>query len=268
MNFLNQRTNPQMQQFLDDYCRLFPNIDRSKSVTMINNAMKYYKGNSKYRDQIQHLINLENRWYDNDYDFSIYDDDYYFTDIFSCWIVYSKQYLKSILRDNSLTTQSIYSVIKSSKSVLDMGCGIGYTTVALKELFPNARVTGTNLENTKQFKFCKLHQTKYDVDFYGKDIKALDQKYDLIFASEYFEHLRNPIEQLHQLINNQQPKYLLIANAFNTRSMGHFKEYIHRNELICQSKMNRIFNDALKHYGYKKIKTKLWNQRPAFWVKS
>ena len=77
-------------------------------------------------------------------DFSVYDDTYYVCELWLCWIRYSRRYLRDISKNTSLFSRSIVSDIRAN-SVLDLGCGFGYTTAALKEFFPHATVTGTEL---------------------------------------------------------------------------------------------------------------------------
>jgi hypothetical protein len=63
------------------------------------------------------------------------------------------------------------------------------------------------------------------------------------------------------------PKYLLIANSFNSISIGHFNAYKHNNDLINAKDMSRLFNNTLRDCGYIKVKTGLWNNRPSYWKK-
>ena len=50
-------------------------------------------------------------------------------------------------------------------------------------------------------------------------------------------------------------------------STGHFIYYKHDGYLISQDNVSKDFNNYLRERKYKKIKTNLWNNRPAFWVK-
>ena len=90
---------------------------------------------------------------------------------------------------------------------------------------------------------------------------------DLIFASEYFEHWDNPITHLEDILMNTKPRYLLLANAFTQDAIGHFNEYYHNGVTYSKGQMNKLFNKTMKKWGYKKIPTKCWNTRPAFWGK-
>ena len=150
------------------------------------------------------------------------------------------------------------------KTVLDLGCGFGYTCAGLKSIFPNATVIGTNLPETAQYKMA--NDLSKDFNFIMKG-HAGGIKTDLVFASEYFEHIIDPISHLHYIIKECSPKMLLIANTFNSPAIGHFKLYEYKGIKYSGPKMSRMFNDALRYYGYQKVKTNCWNARPAYWKK-
>jgi 2-polyprenyl-3-methyl-5-hydroxy-6-metoxy-1,4-benzoquinol methylase len=265
---LNKKPSTLLPYFLKTYKNV-QNIDIDIATNQIKNLMKQHSTGDKNFTQ---LINLENRWYDslkkNKIDYSIYDDDDYFLDLWLCWIFYSRRYLRDISKKNSLTeTTSVLSILKDVKSILDIGCGIGYTTAVLKQIFTNADVYGLNIENTKQYSFCEYMSKKYNFNIIS-DINKINTHIDLIFASEYFEHIQNPVEHLQDILVRYTPKYLIIANAFNTRAMGHFITYIHNGSVIQQNKISKVFNNILISNDYKKVKTKLWNNRPTIWVKN
>lgn len=217
------------------------------------------------------MIDLENRWYSSlekdEPDYGVYDDPSYIYDLEKCWKVYSRVYLRDINSPKSLFDKSIISDMEDVKTIVDMGCGLGYTTARLKELFPNADVYGVNLEGSWQYGIAKENGVKNGFSVVSK-VEKIGKKIDLIFASEYFEHIEWPVEHLAKILEFGEPKYLLIANSFGTRAIGHFNEYHYDGDLFTPREISSLFNGCLRQHGYSKIKTKLWNQRPAYWKKA
>tara|TARA_Y100000310_G_scaffold339508_1_gene432389 strand:+ start:476 stop:1351 length:876 start_codon:yes stop_codon:yes gene_type:complete len=279
------------QKLLDDFLHLYGQdnaIDKAKARKMIA-ALKAYdtdRKNEEKRDRLVYMNALEDRWYASirvdggkvkrEPDWSVYDDEYYFVDLWVCWIIYSRKYLRFIRSGVVLfsieTSPSWYTTgelpilekFQGASTIVDLGCGLGYTTAALKQLFPDSVVYGTNLADTKQYKFCQkmaeLHGFSVipHLGYLGKSV-------DLIFASEYFEHIFEPIDHLQKVIEQASPRLLYIANSFNTRSIGHFTYYRVGNEYIDQKGMSKCFNKALRHCGYKQLETNLWNNKPGIW---
>jgi len=219
------------------------------------------------------MRSLESRWYkslSSAPDYSVYGDPFYFADLWTCWIRYSRRYLSDIQKPRSLINKSIVSDLrKTTKVIVDLGCGIGHTTAALNEIFPKAKVYGTNIKGTAQYKHAATLARQYG--FHMRD-NPKPLKADLLFASEYFEHFQNPISQLEREIRTYRPKALLIANAFGTRAIGHFEVYdcssaqdYGGGKRVSGKEARKIFRKTLLALGYVKQKTNLWNNRPQYW---
>lgn len=154
--------------------------------------------------------------------------------------------------------------LRGIKTIADLGCGIGYSSWALKGIFPQATVWGTNYPGSDHFAYSVRLGAKKGFQVY-EEIPEGAGKIDFLFASEFFEHLREPFHYLRRFIQNHKPKFCYIANAFNTISVGHFIEYRDGPDLISQESASRYFNQILKDAGYSKLKTNLWNNRPSLW---
>ena len=202
---------------------------------------------------------LEKRWYDSleagHPDYGIYSDDAYFDELKLCFKKYSSRYLKDI-------TKFIPSTIRT---IVDLGCGTGETCVVLKQLFPNAKVCGTNIPGTRQYELCKFNSEQNDFILAPGISELPIESADLLFASEYFEHIGRPLEHLEVIMTLLTPTYMVIANSFNTRAAGHFLEYKDGPDTIACSRISRMFNSFIKDCGLTRIKTGLWNDRPAYW---
>lgn len=93
--------------------------------------------------------------------------------------------------------------------------------------------------------------------------KEVKEKIDLIFASEYFEHIESPIQHLRDVLEAHSASYLYIANSFTGRAIGHFPEY--ENGTIKNTEEYAEFDRELMRQGYRKIKTNIWNNRPSLY---
>ena len=269
MSVLQENRHIGLQRFLTNIQK-YRDIDKEKLALIAETTIKYLNSNTEQRQKIQYDQALEQRWYqglkEGFFDYDVYNTDDYIAELWACWIVYSKRHLLNITKINSLPPIGIANTLHPLRKILDLGCGFGYTTAAIKELFPNAEVTGTNLDNTIQMDVAKHLSKEYNFNMVS-DVNELSGQYDLIFASEYFEHIHEPIEHLDEIVGKLNPKAFLIANSFGTQAVGHFHTYLVNGSLIDGKATSRIFNNQLRRYGYQKIKTKLWNNRPAYWRK-
>lgn len=249
-------------------CSDFVNIDVDSAVKLTKNFIKKHRGENVPYDDIKHMVDLENRWYNslaqNKPDYSVYSDPYYYCEVWLCWKNYSRRYLKEISNQKSLFDKSIVDDMIDTKTVIDLGCGFGYTTIGLKEIFPTAKVYGTNIKDTPQYNIAKTFEQQKHINIIDD---YADIKTDLIFASEYFEHFDKPIEHLIDVLQKTNPKYLLIANTFNGKAIGHFNSYTHLNMLYDGKTISKMFNSTLRQFGYEKVETNCWNNRPNYWKK-
>lgn len=234
------------KDFLGIYGDVF-DIDIELASKIIDETKRYY---FQDREKECYAKTLEDRWYEK-FDYDVYDDEYYFTDIWVCWSEYSKKYIKAIV-----------PYVEGVGSIVDLGCGLSLSTAYLKEIFNDAKVYGYNLKEGRQAIFNEMMKKRCDFEMVY-DLKEI-MSVDMVFASEYFEHFFRPIEHLNEVLL-LKPKYLVIANSFNTNSVGHFHEYMVDDKIVDEKKMSRMFNKYLRSKGYKMKKTKIWNNKPAIW---
>jgi hypothetical protein len=214
------------------------------------------------------LSDLEQRWYESvdsgQPNYALYDINEYLTEVWFCYEVYSKKYLKEIQKEKSLPPFGIYAQNKNAQLIVDLGNGLGITSAALAEMFPAAKVIGTNVPDSSQYKMAQILAKQYGFSMVS-DVTEIQAQADLLFASEYFEHFENPIDHLLHIIKTIQPKRMLIANTFTNNAIGHFHTYQYQGQAINGKAMSRLFNATLRSLGYKKVITKMWNNRPAYW---
>lgn len=270
-----EANNKEVMKDLFDRCNNQQTIDIPQITTLANDHCKA-TNDPKNIPMPTGLQELFDRWYTSlstgTPDYSVYGHDNYIAELWACWKVYSKQHLRNIQKPNSLITHSISSGHDSNKVIVDLGCGFAYTTAAITQIFPSAKVYGTNLDGTLQMKVAKEMADDYNFTMKG-DPSELGEEVDLAFASEYFEHFDKPLDHLDYVVETINPKAMLIANAFGPKAIGHFDSYLvlqsesGQYESITAKEAGKLFNKRMKHHGYHKVKTKLWNNRPAYWKK-
>jgi SAM-dependent methyltransferase len=275
-------TGPVLEKASKQYAAEFSNmcadllgISKRELEEDILNTINYYNSSKDVRFNMAHPKELEERWYESlktTPDYSIYSGVNMLPDMWACWKIYSREYLRAMVSEKTLpyidkvtgdlATKSILSEVNVN-SVLDLGCGIGYTTAALTQMFPNAKVYATNLPDTAQFKICESMASQFKFKLLT-NVNEVDCKVDLVFASEYFEHFEDPTAHLDEVLK-LNPDYLIIANAFSAKSVGHFDEYYHKGEAHTGKLYGRVFNSYLREQGFDKVVTNCYNNRPTYW---
>lgn len=208
---------------------------------------------------------MEIDWY-NTTDFGIYALDNYLIEAWYCWHNYSRQYITSITKPNTVAGKSISDLLPTHPLIVDLGNGLGLTSAAIKRTTPNATVIGTNIKPSTQFTIAEHIAHAYNFTM-TDDINTISDSVDLVFASEYFEHHPEPVEHLDHIINTLNPHRLLIANAFTAQAIGHFNHYTINGKTTPNKQTGRIFNTRLREHGYTQTDTTLWNHRPALWTR-
>jgi len=213
---------------------------------------------------------IEDAWYKNlrsgNTDYGIYESNSYIAEGWYCWHTYSRKYLQQIQKPNLCAPIGIVGRTKSSEVVVDLGNGIGFTSVALSQIYPAAQVYGTNVAGSNQYKLGTLLSKTFGFQMCESE-KDIGVQADVVFASEYFEHFHNPIEHLDQVVKALNPKNMLFANTFGGDASGHFDSYEISGTTVAGKSVGRLFGKALTSMGYTKVKTKMWNNRPSYYTK-
>lgn len=102
-----------------------------------------------------------------------------------------------------------------------------------------------------------------DIHIYDENEAFSLNNVDMVFASEFFEHLTNPIEYLTKLIKTYRPKYFVFANTFGQMALGHFNSYFDDGCEYVGKQVSRRFNKVLRENGYVKVETGFFNHRPS-----
>ena len=273
---LNAR-NKELHQLFLDACGEVEGIDVSVVAEMSDILARKYMRRKLSSEEEKRVERYENRWYDSleagKPDYGVYGEDSYLSETWACWRIYSRGYLKGINHQKSLDNKSIVDDLSAVKTVIDVGCGIGFTTAGLKQLFPNADVVGTNIEGSKQISIARIMGRGVGVSI----VDSIDglRKGGLVFASEYFEHFEEPLTHLEEILE-LEPVAMIVANAFSGRSVGHFPTYKLKtvgglglsSPAVPGRMAQREFNKTMRLHGYEPVSTRLSNNRPAYWRKA
>jgi hypothetical protein len=107
-------------------------ISRVYDVTL--NQIKFFKNQNIPYEDLREMKVLEARWYKaletGKPDYSVYASPFYFVDIWVCWVTYSRKYLQMIQSPKSMSGKSIVQDMGNVRTVIDLGCGFGYTCAA------------------------------------------------------------------------------------------------------------------------------------------
>lgn len=247
----------------DDFIRLVDLAQQFENVPKDFLIQQYETGNEV-------LTQLQDLWVESlkkgSPDYSVYTNPAYLNESFVCWKQYARRYIR--LLQKYLTTPSCVIDKDKIHTILDLGCGCAYSTVGLKAVFENACVVGTNLRGTLQFKIDEAVTDNIDGCSMLNETDTLTlPSVDMIFASEFFEHLTEPIDLLAALLDTYNPEYIVFANTFTRMSIGHFYSYAYDGHVYEGKEITRIFGTYLRKHGYVRVHTGFFNGRPQIYYK-
>jgi len=266
MNFSDKIKITDLQSLITK-CKKYIKIDEEQALATIKNQIDSVMKKKKQASWNE-ILRLQNQWYNSlklrTPDYGVYSDPYYLCDIWVCWKLYSRASVKGIFDKKSLYGKSPIDLFEKIGKVIDLGCGMGYTTAYLSEMLPDSEIYGTNIKGSFQYEICRelSIDNRFDIIETTEGIKNVD----IIFASEYFEHIYNSLEHLYEIITMNRPRMLVVANAYNGHYVGHFHEYLYNGKLYSAKETSLNFGKMMRHLGYEKLKTNIWNNRPAIWI--
>lgn len=260
---LNKIGKSDIVEFANKYCYGLKGLNKTRFIQETLGLKRQIRGTDAQTPEHQKLLDAWNdSLNDNDPDYSVYSQYAILQDIWACWSMYSRAHLKS-LSAKKCGDVSVLEALGEVNSILDIGNGIGYSTAALKQLFPLADVVGYNVIDSFQYKICERVAVDYHFAMTG-DLEDVGHV-DLLFASEYFEHYEYPVEHLEEVIELTEPRNIIVANSFGTEAIGHFAHYKYKNSVLTFRQIRKAFSDFLKDNNYVKQNTTCWNDRPHFW---
>jgi SAM-dependent methyltransferase len=261
VSVLDQKPRDGLREFADLLRTEGLVLDADRITAMARDLIAFYGRSPAGRDEVRaaptEILDLERRWYESlatgAPDFGIYATDAYLADLWACWVLYSRRYLRGLRKAGLLDDLD-------GRSIADLGCGIGQTTAAWRELLPAAHVVGTNVDGTIQTRLARRMGDRYGFDV----LHGPPERTDVVFASEYFEHFEEPVAHLRAVLATG-PRVLFVASTFGPRSPGHFEAYRVDGDLVSPRQASRAFDAELVARGFERVRTGLWNNRPTYW---
>ena len=245
-------TKTRQRLFFDMIDKSGMTIDSTTRQELLNDMEEYHKELTKKIPckSTNRVKLLEKQWYDAlpIPDYSVYSHENYFIDVFLCWIMYSRKYIKN------MRTLDIFDNLDT---IVDLGCGPGFTTEALNEVFKPKRTVGTNIKRScigSGITWQWTHAKNIGIDVVT-DIKEIDTQIDLIVAFEYFEHIEDPLTHLTDILSTN-PKMLAVRNGWTGMAIGHFFDKGDNMENKFKSVMNAHGYTSTKHF---------FNNEPKIW---
>jgi len=157
--------------------------------------------------------------------------------------------------------------------ILDLGAGNGLTSMHLSEAF-NCTVYYNQLDGIQKI-FAKELFMRYKPNCVilpeDKNFIKTRGDIDLVFASDFFEHLEYPVNFLENVIKRTNPKYITTCNAFTAPHPDHIQKYKYQedNESYIEiepKQMSRFFSKKMRDNGYE-VYLSGWHCRPYIWRK-
>lgn len=166
--------------------------------------------------------------------------------------LFFNKYTKNLF-ENSIQTLDKFNI----KLIINVGCALGYETMLLTEIFPNAYIIA--IDNFKKYiEFAnKVHNTNMINFIHQDDLTDLNKliyqygKPDLIYSRMFFMHFAHPLAKLQSIINSpllketifvfEEPDFTvknnLIENTIDTFKSLIIKFGEYRNERYDVGKM-------------------------------
>lgn len=146
------------------------------------------------------------------------------------------------------------------KTVIDIGCGPGNSTFVLKELFPNADITGIDSSP----KMISKAQKEYpDIKFEIGDAKAINGKYDLIFSNACLQWIPNHCTLIPSLMdklntggilavqipmNSDEPLFHIIRDVASEEKWDFSEMKLQPNETLTPPEYYSILSDCSSEF--------------------
>jgi hypothetical protein len=209
---------------------------------------------------------LTNEWYTS-FDERYYRDKIYVPEGYHCWAMFTRQTLKAANKVIEWYLDEVAAPGRKLPTIIDIGAGIGASTVQLAQRWPKARVIYTNLPGYQIDVAVKLFKL-YDVaDRIEVDDSGKPRTGEIVIACELLEHIYDPIDFIAPYLTDC--RLFIDGSSFTIKGYGHYPEYANN---VQPKNMRRTLNRFLREVGFTPVNQvggpKLWNSRPSCWVRN
>lgn len=137
--------------------------------------------------------------------------------------------------------------IKDINTALELGCGYGYSLLALKELFPHLELTGVEINKAafdiaKSYGITALNKSIYNI--------SLPKKYDLVLTKGILMYVtEEKIYDIYKLLFESSSKYICICEYYNpnTVTIDHRGNALYKRDY---GKIMDLYPLELVDYGF------------------
>jgi len=182
------------------------------------------------------------------------------------WQIVNVSHLRRDVKDAELHRVRFLTIINiiedycqnvDSFRVADIGCYPGVFGTILKHQFKNIVLDGVGLGLSDEFKnktkdiyeaFCEaeldpLYPQRYREDVPPNKISVPDSTYDLLIASEIFEHLYNPLHFVKEMSRILKKDGIMILSTPNICYIGNIFRLLAGKSIYEELKTSHIFMD-------------------------
>ena len=140
----------------------------------------------------------------------------------------------------------------SSIRILELGCGTGYVTEQLSNLFPKAHITAIDFAES-MIAVAKTRQNVKNVMFYCEDIERLqlEETYDVIISNATFQWLNDLKQVIRNLFHHLSIDGILLFSTFGQETFQELHTSFQRakEEKIYKMK-HRLGNVFIRKINY------------------
>jgi len=148
--------------------------------------------------------------------------------------------------------------MRKGARVLDLGCGRGDFSKALKEA--GLKVCGLDYERSDCLNLEEIDIGYCDIE--KDEFPYAEGVFDLVFIKSVIEHLFDPDKFMRSCMRVLKPggRMIILTPDWNSQMKVFFDDYTHRHPYSPDSVEN-----ILKVYGFKNVSSELFYQLPVLW---